>query len=91
MSRAPRPFPFRHIAVYAGADRSVYDAQGWGADQISDFSRAEGDRLDFRGSGVTSISALNISSAANTFIQHAGGSIYLYGVTTLSASDFIFS
>ncbi len=73
------------------ADRYVFDAPGWGADQIVGFSSVQGDKIDLRGLGLSGIGDLAIVSAANTQITLGASSIYLFGVTSVSASDFIFS
>jgi len=74
-----------------GADVFVYDAPGWGYDQIFDFLPGS-DRLDLRGSGVGSISALTIYAVGgSTVVMLDTARIDLYGVPSLSASDFIFS
>ena len=74
-----------------GADRYVFDALGWGADQIVGFSAAQGDKIDLRGLGLSGIGDLAIVSAANTQITLGASSIYLFGVASVAPSDFIFS
>jgi hypothetical protein len=77
-----------------GADTFVYFAFG-GADVITDFSHAEGDRIDL--TGVENIFNLNdvlalASGAADTVVDFGGGhSLTLTGVTpgNLTAEDFI--
>lgn len=73
----------------AGADRFIFDTANWGNDQISDFSRADGDRLDMRGLGI-GFSDLSLLSGTNTQVTYAGNTIYLFNVAGLTASDFIF-
>ncbi len=78
---------------YAGADQFRFDEEGWGWDQISDFSGSwgQGDVLDFRGSGINNMAQLNIQTGADTIITYLDSSITLYGVTqTLTAGDFLF-
>ena len=75
---------------YAGADIFVFDSGDWGWDQISDFSAAQGDKLDFRGSGATSMTSLTLNSGADTIVTFGRNSIWLYGVTSLSTVDCIF-
>ena len=76
----------------AGRDIFVYDAAGWGYDQIFDFTTGT-DRLDFRGSGVTSTAGLTFHGAGtSTVIMLGGARIDLYGASSLTpATDFIFS
>ena len=71
------------------ADRSVYDATGWGTDQIGGFTA--GARLQFTaGSGVTSFGQLNLNIAGgNTQVNHANGVILVFGAS-LGTGDFIF-
>ena len=72
-----------------GADRFVYDAPGWGTDQIAGFTA--GARLQFTaGSGVTSFGQLNLNIAGgNTQVNHANGVILVFGAS-LGTGDFIF-
>lgn len=74
-----------------GADRFLYDAPGWGVDQIAGFSSAAGDKLEFlAGSGVTGFDQINLNIAGgNTQVNHANGVILVFGAV-LSASDFLF-
>jgi len=82
--------------LVGGTDADVFqfDAPAWGYDQIFDFSRAEGDRIDMRGSGITSLDAF---AAIQTFgndtqLVAADGSIIdVYGFAGFLAGDFIFS
>lgn len=76
----------------AGGDFYAYDTATWGYDQIYGFNSAAGDKLDFRGSGIASMSDLALYGASgSTVITHGADRIDLYGVTSLSASNFIFS
>ena len=76
-----------------GADRFVFDLAGWGYDQVFDFNRAEGDKIDMRGSGVADLAGFSAFYVAGTGSVLALGAarIDVYGVTNLIASDFIFS
>ena len=67
---------------------------GWGYDQIFDFSRTEGDRIDMRGSGITSMTgfaAVQTIGSNTQLISGDGSMIDVYGFTGLVAGDFIFS
>lgn len=70
----------------AGADRFVFAEAGWGYDQVCDFDPAAGDRLDFRGSGVTSFARFERhTDGANTaLIAPDGSRVDLYGVAALA-------
>ena len=75
-----------------GADVFTFDAGGWGYDQIFDFNRGEGDRLDMRGSGITAFGQLTVYVVdGNTAVEHGSNRIDLYGMVSLSASDFVFN
>lgn len=73
-----------------GADTYVYDAAGWGFDKISTLT--PGSRIQFTaGSGVSQFSDLAIATGdGNSLINHAGGTIMVFGTTSLTASDFLF-
>ena len=78
----------------AGADNFVFGGPGWGYDQIFDFSRTEGDRIDMRGSGITSMTgfaAVQTIGSNTQLISGDGSMIDVYGFTGLVAGDFIFS
>jgi Ca2+-binding RTX toxin-like protein len=77
-----------------GADVFVY-ADAGGADTVTDFNRAEGDKIDV--TGVSSVlSFADIQSRAslvgnNTVINFGGGNILtLNGVPNVQQSDFVF-
>ena len=73
-----------------GADSFAFTVAGWGYDQIFDFSRAEGDKIDIRGV-VSSFSQLTVYVAGTgTVVALGAARIDVYGVTNLQASDFIF-
>ena len=77
-----------------GADVFAYDAAGWGYDQIFDFSRAEGDRIDMRGSGITAYGQLSFQNLGGNTVVYVGPGIDrmdVYGLASLQASDFIFA
>jgi len=76
----------------SGADVFRFDAADWGYDQIFDFA-AGIDRIDMRGSGVTSTADFSAFYVAQTGTVLTLGSarIDVYGVANLQASDFIFS
>jgi Ca2+-binding RTX toxin-like protein len=78
-----------------GADTFVY-VTGGGADTVTDFSRAQGDKIDLTGvASVHSFADLVISQqGGNTFIDFGNGdSLTLTGVTATSLvnADFIFN
>jgi len=78
----------------AGADLFTVNAASSGYDQVFDFNRAEGDRFDMRGSGITAFGQLNILVDApngNSAILFGGNQIDVYGVANLTANDFIFA
>ena len=77
-----------------GADIFVY-ADAGGADTVTDFNRAEGDKIDL--TGVSSVSSFaDIQSKAsviggNTVIDFGGGNtLILSGVPSVQPSDFVF-
>ena len=70
-----------------GADRFSFSGN-WGFDQVVDFSTAQGDKLAITGA---TFAQLAIVSAANTQVSFGANTIYLFGVTSLAASDFIFN
>ncbi len=75
----------------AGADLFGFNATGWGYDQVFEFSTGDGDKLDFRGSGLT-LSQLTVYGASgSTVVMNGADRIDVYGVASLSASDFIFA
>jgi Ca2+-binding RTX toxin-like protein len=78
---------------YGGKDSFHFGVAHWGTEEIADFSHAQGDALDFRGSGITAIGQLSITAYADkTLVQHGGDQVILYGVIApLVSSDFIFS
>ena len=71
----------------AGADIFAF-AGNWGYDQVVDFSSAEGDKIAIQGA---SFAQLGIVSGGNTEVTFGGNTIYLFNVSSLQASDFIFS
>ena len=73
-----------------GADFFAYNATGWGYDQIFDFSIADGDKLDFRGSGLTFAELGFQNLAGSTVVFNGAARVDVYGVASLAQSDFIF-
>jgi Ca2+-binding RTX toxin-like protein len=80
-----------------GSDTFVY-ANGGGADTITDFNRAEGDKIDVTGvSGIFTLADIQARASQqgpNTLIDFgAGNTITLYNITvgSLVASDFVFN
>ena len=73
----------------AGADIFVFGT-GWGYDQVFDFSRAEGDRFDMRGTGATFPNLAIRTIGPDTLVEFGSSRFDVYGVTGLQASDFIF-
>ena len=78
---------------YGGADNFHFGQASWGVVEVADFSRAQGDRLDFRGSGFTSTNDFTITTYADkNVIENGAGQIILYGMSAaLLNSDFIFA
>jgi 2',3'-cyclic-nucleotide 2'-phosphodiesterase (5'-nucleotidase family) len=74
-----------------GADLFVFDAPGWGRDEVFDFNRAEGDRIDLRGSGYVfaDLSIQQIGSTAR--VEVAGDRMDFYSASNLTAADFLFA
>lgn len=65
---------------------------GWGSDQILDFSRAQGDLIDLRGTQAT-FANLTIGvdmTSSNSVVLYGTSRIDVYGMTNLAATDFIF-
>ncbi len=75
----------------AGADRFVYDAPGWGRDEVFDFNRAEGDRIDLRGSGYDFADLAITVIGTTTRVEVEGDRMDFYNVGGLSAADFLFA
>jgi len=76
-----------------GADVFAFDLPSFGTDEIFDFNRGEGDRIDMRGSGITSLAGFAFinTDGTNTQLVATGGTINLYGLAAIQESDFIFS
>jgi len=77
-----------------GADVFVFAAPGWGLDEIFDFLRGDGDRIDMRGSGITSLAgfaAVQTLGPNTQLVAPDGSSVNIYGATGLVETDFIFS
>ena len=81
--------------IYAGggADLIVFEAGGYGLNQIAGFSQADGARLDFRGSGIQAADLAFSYGSGNTQVNHYGvpGDIILVFGVTLTQADFLFS
>ena len=78
----------------AGADIFTFNAPGYGYDQVFDFNRVEGDRIDMRGSGATAFANLTLlidGVNGNTAVVLGSNTIDVYGVVNLTANDFIFA
>ncbi|WP_160121576.1 ExeM/NucH family extracellular endonuclease [Rhodovarius lipocyclicus] len=80
--------------LVGGAGADIFVA-GPGTDELFDFSRIEGDRIDARGLGLTSAGMLGPDVlqvlAGGTLIHTAFGQMGVYGVTDLRAEDFLFA
>ncbi|RVT98989.1 ExeM/NucH family extracellular endonuclease [Rhodovarius crocodyli] len=80
--------------LVGGAGADIFVA-GPGTDELFDFSRAEGDRIDARALGLTSADMLTAEvlqvGGGGTLIHTAFGQMGVYGVTDLRAEDFIFA
>ncbi len=75
----------------AGADLFAFHIANWGQDWVMDFARAEGDRLDFRGSGVLGFSQLSlIANGPNTILLFGNQAVTLRGVTDIGGADCVF-
>ncbi|RVT98744.1 calcium-binding protein [Rhodovarius crocodyli] len=74
----------------SGADTFGYEAASWGYDQIWGFSVAQGDKLDFTGSGLTYAELTVYEVGGSTVVAHGADRIDMYGVTGLTSGDFIF-
>ena len=77
---------------FAGPDTFAFPTADWGQDTVMDFNRAEGDQLDFRGSGLASFSALRVAfngpDIALVYLDIY--SVTLRGLTSVSAADCVF-
>ncbi len=79
------------LSGLAGADLFAFHIANWGQDWVLDFARAEGDRLDFRGSGVLGFSQLSlVANGANTILVFGNQAVTLRGVTDIGAGDCLF-
>ena len=79
------------IYGYGGADEFHFGVVSWGLAEIADFSQAEGDKLNFQGSGLTFADLTITNYADKVQIKHEFDEIILYGVTApLVATDFVF-
>lgn len=73
-----------------GADVFVYDIALFGYDQINGFVLGQA-KFDFRGSGYSFSDLFLNEAGGNTQIEVNGQAILVFGVTGLTASDFIFA
>jgi len=73
-----------------GNDVFVFGQADWGYDQVFDFLRGE-DLLDMRGSGASFAGLTIYGASGSTVVTLGAARIDVYGVASLSASDFIFS
>ncbi|MCX7932630.1 MAG: choice-of-anchor L domain-containing protein [Rhodovarius sp.] len=73
-----------------GADVFVYDIALFGYDQINGFVLGQA-KFDFRGSGYSFGDLFLNEAGGNTQIEVNGQAILVFGVTGLTASDFIFA
>ena len=77
---------------FGGADRFVFDLPGWGRDAVADFTRAQGDHIDMRGSGVTSFAQFTVVTGdGHTALRLGANEIMLFNTTGVTAADFLFS
>ena len=72
-----------------GADLFVYQAPGFGYDQIAGFVQGSA-KIDFRGSGITFGNLFLNSANGNTQVEVFGSAILVFNVASLGASDFLF-
>ena len=72
-----------------GADSFVYQAPGFGYDQVSGFTQGSA-KLDFRGSGIAFTNLFLNSAGGNTQVEVFGSAILVFGVAQMSAGDFLF-
>jgi Ca2+-binding RTX toxin-like protein len=77
------------IYSQGGADRFVYDTLGWGYDAISGFVAGQA-KLDFRGSGLSFGQLAINTNGVNTQVEYGGWAILVFGMSNLTAADFIF-
>ena len=77
---------------FGGADRFAFHIAAWGRDAVADFNRAQGDRLDMRGSGITAFNQFTVVTGdGHTALRQGGNEIMLFNTTGVTAADFIFS
>jgi uncharacterized protein YdiU (UPF0061 family) len=59
---------------------------------VADFSRAQGDRIDMRGSGITAFSQFSVVTGdGHTALRSGANEIMLFNTGGVTAADFIFS
>jgi chitinase len=76
-----------------GADLFVFTQGAIGHDTVQDFSKAEGDKLEFHGTGLSAAQILASGTQSGTdLVLHLGSSdITLIGVTATDLSGMILS
>lgn len=74
----------------AGADIFVF-ARGSGADEITDFSRTQGDRIDLSAFDLRFDQLRFASEAGGTRVTMGSDTIFVRNVTGLTANDFVFA
>lgn len=79
------------IYSQGGADRILYNATGWGYDQVAGFTAGQAKIQFSAGSGVTQFGQLALNSAGgNTQVEFGGFAILVFGLASMTESDFIF-
>ncbi len=77
---------------FGGADRFAFHIGGWGRDAVADFNRAQGDRIDMRGSGITAFNQFSVVTGdGHTALRAGANEIMLFNTSGVTAADFIFS
>jgi len=76
---------------FGGGDLFAFHIAMWGRDSVMDFNRAEGDRLDFRGSGIAGFGEFTLAfNGVDTALLHGADYVYLVGVSNVTAADCVF-
>ena len=74
-----------------GADIFAFHIANWGEDWVMDFNRADGDLLDFRGSGVVGFGQLTLTmNSPHAAVIHGSNSVTLWGASYIVAADCVF-
>ncbi len=80
------------IYSLGGNDRIIIDAPGSGYDQVAGFVQGSAKIWFQPASGVTSMGGITLNSAnGNTQVEWNGNAILVFGVASMSASDFLFT